>query len=120
MEHPECRELDYGKTQQAEEKTAMDNSRRVSDNRLLLCFHSASQDQIQMAFDYWAGSIKDGGWVWAEPVKDIASRYSLKDSAVLQKVREAATAFDVRVRCSSTSHDVPRALSCRSEFRAAP
>lgn len=27
-----------------------------------------------MALDYWAGSIKDDKWVWAEPVKTIASR----------------------------------------------
>jgi len=95
----------------------MDDSRLVSENGLLLCIHFASQNQIQMAFDYWAGSIKDGEWVWAEQVKEIASRYGLKDSALLQKVREVATAFDVNTRCSSTSHDVPRALSCRGEFR---
>lgn len=95
----------------------MDNSRLVSENRLLLCIHSASQDQIQMAFDYWAGSIKDGGWVWVESVKEIASRYSLKDSAVLQRVREAATAFDLSTRCSSADHDIPRVLSCRGDFR---
>ena len=63
-------------------------------NRLLLCIHYASQEHIQMAFDYWAGSIKEGDWVWVESVKEIALRYSFKDSAVLQKVREAATAFD--------------------------
>src|SRR5580704_613231 len=95
----------------------MDDSRLLADNRLFLCINFAPQDHIQMAFDYWAGSIKDGQWVWAEAVKDIASRYRLKDSAVLQKVRETATAFDVRVRCSSTCHDVPRELSCRAEFR---
>lgn len=98
----------------------IDDSRPVSDNRLLLCIDFASQDQIQMAFDYWAGTIKDGEWVWAEPVKGIASRYNLKDSALLQKVREAATAFDLSTRCTSASHDVPRALSCRGEFRTAP
>ena len=80
----------------------------MMDNRVLLCIHSASQDQIQMAFDYWAGSIKDGEWVWTEPVKGIASRYNLKDSALLQKVREAATAFDLSTRCSSADHDIPR------------
>src|ERR1035437_5971502 len=95
----------------------MDDSRPVSDNRLLLCIHSVSQEHIQMALDYWAGSIKDGGWVWVESVKEIASRYSLKDSAVLQKVRETATAFDLSTRCISADHDIPRALSCRGEFR---
>jgi len=117
MEHPALREHDYGKIGQVTEKTVMDDSRLVSENGLLLCIHFASQNQIQMAFDYWAGSIKDGEWVWAEQVKEIASRYGLKDSALLQKVREVATAFDVNTRCSSTSHDVPRALSCRGEFR---
>lgn len=86
-------------------------------NRLLLCIHYASQEHIQMAFDYWAGSIKEGDWVWVESVKEIALRYSFKDSAVLQKVREAATAFDLSTRCSSADHDTPRALSCRGEFR---
>jgi hypothetical protein len=58
--------------------------------------------------------------VWVESVKGIASRYNLKDSALLHKVREAATAFDLSTRCSSAGHHVPRALSCRGEFRATP
>ncbi len=77
----------------------------------------ASQDKIKMASDYWAGSIKDGGWVWVESVRNVASRCSLKDSAVLQKVREAATAFDLSTRCISADHDIPRALRCRGKFR---
>lgn len=95
----------------------MDDCRLVSDNYLLLCIHCASQDQIQMAFDYWAGSIKDGEWEWTEPVKGIASRYGLKGSVLLQKVREGATAFDLSTRCSSAHHDIPRVLSCRGDFR---
>jgi len=98
----------------------MDDSRLVSDNRLLLCIRSASQEYIQMAFDYWAGSLKDGDWVWAEPVREIALRYGLKDSALLQKVREAATAFDLSTRCSSANDNMPHALSCRGEFRTTP
>jgi len=70
-----------------------------------------------MAFDYWAGYIKDSAWVWAEPVREIALRYRLKDSVLLQKVREAATAFDLSTRCSSPDHDMPRVLSSRGEFR---
>lgn len=63
----------------------MHDSTLVSDNRLLLCILSSSQEQIQMAFDYWAGSMKDGEWVWAEAVREIALRYSVKDSALLKK-----------------------------------
>jgi hypothetical protein len=88
--------------------------------RLLLCLHAESQEHVQMAFDYWAGTIKDGEWEWAETVKGLALRHNLKDSAVLQKVREVATAFDLSTRCTSANHDVPRALSCRGEFRATP
>ena len=69
-----------------------------------------------MAFDYWAGSLKGGEWAWVEPVREIALRYSLKDSVLLQRVREAATAFDLSTRCSSAGHDVPREVSCRSEL----
>ena len=88
----------------------------MTDNRLLLCIHAETQEQIQMAFDYRAGSEKDGEWVWAEPVKEIASRYNLKDSALLQKVRGAATAFDLSTRCSSGGHDIPREVSSRSDL----
>ncbi len=89
----------------------------MTDIRLLLCLHVESQEHIQMAFDYWAGCVKDGKWVWAEPVTGIASRYNFKDSSLLQTVREAATAFDLTTRCSSAEHDIPRALSCRGELR---
>jgi hypothetical protein len=85
-------------------------------SRLLLCIHSASQDQIQMAFDYWARSRKSGEWGWTETVKEIASRYNLGSSALLQEVREAVTAFDLSTRCSSCDFGIPRALSCRGEF----
>lgn len=86
----------------------------MTEIRLLLCVHAECHEQIQMAFDYWAGSEKDGEWVWAEPVKEIASRYNLKDSTLLQKVREAATAFDLHTRCNSAEHDIPREVSRRS------
>jgi len=89
----------------------------MSYTHLLLCFRTESQEQVQLALDYWAGSIKDGEWVWAEPVKGIASRYSVKDSVLLQKVREAATAFDLSTRCSFADHGIPRMLSCRGDFR---
>jgi hypothetical protein len=95
----------------------MDDFRLVSDNRLLLCIHSEFQDKIQMAFDYWAGTIKEGEWAWAEPVKQIALRYDIKESTLLQCVREAATSFDLRTRCCSADHDTPRALNCRGDLR---
>ena len=94
----------------------MDDFRLIWDKRLLLCIHSTSQAQIQMAFDYWARCKKDGEWRWAETVKEIALRYSLKDSALLQTVRETVTAFDLSTRCTSSDHGIPRALSCRGEF----
>jgi hypothetical protein len=120
MEHPARQEPDYGKTRQVTEKTVMDDSSLVPNNRLLLCINVASQDKIQMAFDYWAGSIKDGEWVWGETVKEIAGRYNLKDSPLIRKVRETATAFDLSTRCSSADHRIPRALRCRGEFRTTP
>ena len=91
-------------------------AQRLMDSRLILCLHAESQEQIWMALDYWARSLKDGEWVWAEPVREIASRYKLKDSVLLQRVREAATAFDLGTRCSFPGHDFPREVSSRSEL----
>jgi hypothetical protein len=94
-------------------------ARPMPNTRLLLCLRAESQEHVQMALDYWAGFIEDGVWVWTETVKQIASRYNLKDSILLQSVREAATAFDLSTRCSSEDHDTPRALSCRGDLRIA-
>lgn len=43
--------------------------------------------------------------------KDDRIAHNLKDSALLQMVREAATAFDVSTRCSSATQDTPREMS---------
>jgi hypothetical protein len=84
---------------------------------LLLCFHTGSTEQVQLALDYWAGSVRDGEWVWSEPVKEIAARNGLKNAPLLQVVRRAATAHDVSARCicQAKCDGGPRMVSCRSD-----
>lgn len=86
---------------------------------LLLCFHTRSTaEQIQLALDYWAGSVQHGDWIWSEAVKEIAARSGVKNASLVQVVRQTASAHNLSVRCAckAACDGSPREVTCRSDL----
>ena len=74
---------------------------------------SSDQEAFALAASYWRGENVKGKWVWSETVASICQRYGLSSSAVLNVIRQHATAYDVSKICDTCRE--PMQLNSRSD-----
>src|ERR1700682_124658 len=85
--------------------------------RIFLCFHSAKHSEIELALNYW-DTNPEGDWrITSQELADLTGSRKHK---ILELVRQAATAYDMTIRCMDCQ--VPRVINSRTDtqFRSWP
>jgi hypothetical protein len=80
--------------------------------QICLCFEATDQAEIQIALEYWAFDRESG---WQLTVKQIADRVGERKHRIADRVRSAATAFNLDVRCELCGAPLP--VSSRSDVQ---